>query len=531
MLRVSQIKLSLEENEDCLHEKIISKLKLPKKSKLHYHIHRRNIDARDKSMIYFVYSVNVVLTKELEKSILRKHLKDVSKVASTATYTLKKGCQFMQHRPIIVGFGPAGMFAAYTLSKYGYRPIVFERGEDVDARSKSVETFFRKGILNEESNIQFGEGGAGTFSDGKLTARSKDIRVQMIYDTFVSFGAPKDIAFESLPHIGSDRLKEVIKKMREEIIALGGEVHFSSKVEQLVLEHNEIQGVIVDGKSYPSNHVILALGNSARDTIRTFHKQGLLMESKAFAIGVRVEQKQALINQACYHQFANHSSLSAASYFLSNQKGTYTFCMCPGGMVVAATSLKEHVVVNGMSNRARDGSNANSAILVQVDSSLYGDNLFDGMDFIDELERKAYLLGGANYQAPAQRVVDFLKRTPSKSLANLKPSYPLNVRLCSLDELLPATICEQMRNALYDFDHKIKGFINEDALLTAVETRSSSPIRILRDKEKMMSINIKGVYPCGEGAGYAGGIISSAIDGVKCAEKIISEFIYMEEEK
>lgn len=527
MLRVSQVKLSLEEDEQQLENKLRAKLKLSKKTVFTYQIHRRNIDARDKNMIYFVYSIDVKLDKNKEKDVLHKKLKDVAIAPKKYSYCLQKGTCLIKQRPIVVGFGPAGIFAAYMLAKYGFKPIIFERGEDVDARSKSVNVFFSGGALNEESNIQFGEGGAGTFSDGKLTARSKDPRVQMIYDTFVRFGAPKEIVYEGLPHIGSDRLKDVIKKMRSEIIQLGGEVHFSSRVDELLIEHQQIKGVVVNGVSYASEHVILALGNSARDSILKFHDQGLAMETKDFAVGVRIEHKQSFINKAAYHNFAKHSSLSAASYFLSNHKGVYTFCMCPGGSVVAATSLKEHVVVNGMSDHARDKENANSAILVQVDRSIYGDGLFNGMHFIDELERKAYLAGGCNYKAPAQLVKDFLLKKKTTKLGDIKASYPIGITLCSLDEILPQNLCDKMREALYDFDRKIDGFINDDSILIGVETRSSSPIRILRDKDSMMSINLLGVYPCGEGAGYSGGIISSAIDGVKCAEKIINNFIYM----
>lgn len=435
----------------------------------------------------------------------------------------------MHQRPIVVGFGPAGIFAAYLLAKHGFCPIILERGEDIETRSKSVASFFKGGSLNEESNIQFGEGGAGTFSDGKLTARSKDVRVQMIYDTFVKFGAPSEIAYEKLPHIGSDRLKDVIKNMRREIIALGGEIHFSTKVDTLIVKEGQIKGVKANGTVYASEHIILALGNSARDSILAFKEQGLAMTAKDFAVGVRIEHSQQLIDQASYHSFAGHPSLSAASYFLSNQKGVYTFCMCPGGSVVAATSLKEHVVVNGMSNYARDGKNANSAVLVQVDKDLYGNDLFSGMHFLDVLERKAFQVGGYNYQAPAQRVIDFLNKQPSKSIGNIQPTYPLGVKLCALDEVLPASICTRMREALIDFDHKLKGFVNEDAILTGVETRSSSPLRILRDPSSLKSISIQGIYPCGEGAGYAGGIISSAIDGIKCAEKIINHYVYFNE--
>lgn len=523
MIRVSQIKISVLENqEQSLKQKIAQKLKITNEQLLSYHIHRRNIDARDKDMLYFVYSVDVETSQE--SFILNRRIKDVTATPKAFKLDLKCGMKSLKHRPIVVGFGPAGMFAALLLARYGYAPIVLERGEAVDKRSESVDAFFGQGILNEESNIQFGEGGAGTFSDGKLTARSKDPRVQFIYDTLVEFGAPKEIAYDRMPHVGSDKLKAIVKNIREAIIQLGGEIHFSCRVDALLVEQGSIYGVIANGKTWESNQVILALGNSARDSFVTFHHQGLAMENKPFAIGMRIEHKQEWVNKTQYHRFYKHPSLSAASYFLSDGKGVYTFCMCPGGTVVAATSLKNHVVVNGMSNYARDLENANSAVLVQVDESEYGTQLFDGMRFIDTIEKQAFQLGGSNYKAPAQRVVDYLENKPSKSIKAINPSYPLGVTLCNLNELFPDTLNQKIKQGLFTFEKKMNGFISEDALLSGVETRSSCPIRIIRDKETLNSISIKGVYPCGEGAGYAGGIVSSAIDGMKCAEKIIEQF-------
>ncbi len=523
MIRISQIKIAIEEQQD-LEQKIREKLRLSKQAEIHYQVHRKNIDARKKEQLYFVYSVDVTLAKNKEKEILKKKIKDVSRSPQKYSYYLKKGAQFLKHPPIVVGFGPAGMFAAYVLAKQGYCPIVLERGEDVEARSESVATFFEKGMLNENSNIQFGEGGAGTFSDGKLTARSKDPRVQMIYDVLVKFGAPKEITYEGLPHIGSDRLKIVVKNIRNEIIRLGGSVHFNEQVTSLLLEEGSVIGVQTKTKSYESKQVILALGHSARDTITTLHEQGVQMEAKSFAIGLRIEHKQKMINEALYHDYANHPSLASASYFLSNQKGCYTFCMCPGGSVVAATSLKEHVVVNGMSNYAQDEENANSALLVQVDHKRFGDDIFGGMNYLDALEKKAYQMSNT-YAAPAQLVADFIKKVPSKAIKSIKPSYPLGVHLCNLHDLLEQDIAQKIVEGLQDFDKKLHGFALDDAILSAVETRSSSPLRIIRDSQTMQS-NIKGLYPCGEGAGYSGGITSSAIDGVKCAEKIIEKFVY-----
>lgn len=533
MIRVSQIKIPIvewdENNTELFKDKIRKKLKLSKKCDFSYRIHRRNIDAREKEMLYFVCSLDVKLAKEKEKEVLSKIKKDVMRTPRPYSYYLKRGDQFMKHRPIVVGFGPAGLFASFLLAKHGYCPLVLERGEDMDARSRSVDSFFQNGELNEESNIQFGEGGAGTFSDGKLTARSKDPRVQMIYDTLIHFGAPKEIAYDSLPHIGSDHLKGVIKAMRKAIIAYGGEVHFNEKVEELIIEDSVIRGVKTTKDTYPSEHVILALGNSARDSVRKFYEQGVAMEAKDIAIGVRIEHQQKFINEAMYHQFASHPSLSAASYFLSNQKGAYTFCMCPGGSVVAATSLKEHVVTNGMSNYARDEKNANSAILISIGKEEMGEGVFAGMDYVDELEKKAFVLGGSNYRAPAQLVGDYLKHQSSTKIGEVYPSYPCGVTLCDLHELLPPKIGTKLEEGLIDFGKKIHGFDAHDSILTAIETRSSAPVRILRDRDTMNSLSVKGLYPCGEGAGYSGGITSSAIDGVKVAEKIITSFIYMEE--
>lgn len=524
MIRVTQLKLTLDDDISLLEEKIIKKLKLNKNEIFTYKIHKKNIDARKKDCIYFVYSVDVDI--ENENKILSKKLKDVS-VVEKIKYSVYKGENRMAKQPIVVGFGPSGMFAALLLAQNGYRPIVLERGEEMAKRKQSVETFYKHAILNEESNIQYGEGGAGTFSDGKLTARSKDIRVQKVYETFVEFGAPEEILYDSFPHVGSDKLEVIITNIRKKIIELGGEVHFSCRVDELIVENNQIKGVICGNQKYESDHVILAIGNSARDLVYTLHKQSVAMEAKPLAIGVRIEHKQEWVNKALYHDFYNHPSLSAASYRLTYQgkdkRGVYTFCMCPGGEVVCATSLKEHVVVNGMSNYARDKENANSAILVQVDNRHYGDGLFDGIKFIDELEKKAFILGGNNYQAPAQLVKDFLGNKKSTEILSVKPSYAIGVNMCDLHDLFPEDVCELLKEAILDFNKKMNGFAMDDAILSGIETRSSSPIRIIRDKETLESISYAGLYPSGEGAGYAGGIISSAIDGLKCAEKLIEK--------
>lgn len=530
MIRISQLKMNIEEDPSLLESKIREKLKISKRVQFTYKIHRRNIDARDKEQIYFVYSVDV--NCEDENKILKKHIKDVSKVVNPSKKPLQKGVLYMKNPPIVVGFGPAGMFAALLLAQYGYCPIVLERGEDVDNRTKKVENFFNNAILDEESNIQYGEGGAGTFSDGKLTARSKDYRVQKVYDTFVRFGAPKEIAYESFPHVGSDKLKLIIKNIRNEIIRLGGKVHFNTKMESLIIEDGKVKGVHTKDKDYYSTQVILALGNSARDSVVNLYEQGMYMEAKPLAIGFRIEHKQEMINASLYHKYANHPSLHAASYRLSNTadngRGVYTFCMCPGGTVVAATSLKEHVVVNGMSDYARDKENANSAVLVQISEKDYGEGVFAGMHYLDHLEKEAYKLGGSNYKAPCQRVKDYLENVESTSLGDVKPSYPIGVTLSNLNTLFTDEMNEALKQGLVNFHQKLDGFACEDAIITGIETRSSAPIRMVRDNETLYSKNIEGVYPCGEGAGYAGGIVSSAIDGLRCAERLIREYNYEE---
>ncbi|MDF9824601.1 putative FAD-dependent dehydrogenase [Breznakia sp. PF5-3] len=519
MLRIDQIRISIHDNQVELKNKILKILHIDETEMLEYSIHRKNVDARQQP-IFFIYSVNVEVKDE--KRILRKKIKNVRSIANVQYSYPNSGIIEMKHRPIIVGFGPAGMFCALTLAKCGYRPIVFEQGSAVEQRVKDVDEFIRTGTLNEWSNIQFGEGGAGTFSDGKLTARTKDLRVHKIYEEFVAYGAPEEILYEAYPHIGSDKLIEVVRNVREAIIEFGGEIHFNCKVEELISHNDRVCGVVTDNKKYESDVVVLALGNSARDSFIKFYDQGLQMEAKPFAVGLRIEHPQKSINEALYHSEWNNPSLPIASYRLQHQwegKGVYTFCMCPGGEVVAATSRRGHVVVNGMSNYARDKQNANAAILVQVDQTDYGIDTFSGMQFQERLEKDAFILGGENYKAPAQKVYDFLGNEPSNQEV-IQPSYPLGVTYIDFHHLFSPKICAALQQGIKDFQKKNKAFRNENAVLTGVETRSSSPLRIIRDKE-MQSISLAKVYPIGEGSGYSGGIVSSAIDGLKCAEKII----------
>ncbi len=524
MIRITQLKVAIDDYEkidEILRKKIIKKLQL--KRPFSFSIYKKNIDARDVKSLYFVYSVDVETIEE--ELVMKRKIKDVNLVIASP-YTLKYGHSSLENPIVVVGFGPAGIFCALQLAQQGYQPIVFERGESIEQRDFSVSRFFEEAILNEESNIQFGEGGAGTYSDGKLTARTKDVRMQKIYETLVQFGAPKDILWDSLPHVGSDLLKGVITRIRKEIIALGGSVHFNHKVESLHIENNEIVGVQVEGRFQACSALVLAIGHSSRDFVKVLHKQGVAMEAKPLAVGFRIEHKQSFIDQAMYHEFASHPALHRASYHLTSKactKGVYSFCMCPGGMVVAATSLKERLCVNGMSNYARDEQNANSAILVQIDASDYGSELFDGLHYIDDLEKRAFQLGGSNYFAPVQTIEDFIMNKKSTALGDVKPSYPIGYTLCNLQDLFSKEQNENFKKAFMDFERKIPGF-SKHAILSGVETRTSSPVRILRDKTSLECIETKGVYPCGEGAGYAGGIVSSAIDGLKVAEQIIMKY-------
>ena len=523
MLRIEQIKLTLQEDEQMLKDKILNILSIPKTSLLHYEIYKRNIDARHQC-IFFVYSVDVEVKNE--EAILKKKWKNIRKSPKQSYNYPKQGIIEMKHQPIVVGFGPAGMFAALALARNGYKPRIFEQGKEVTQRISDVKRFIETGELDESSNIQFGEGGAGTFSDGKLTARSKDLRVQKIYEELIAHGAPDEIRIESHPHIGSDCLIDIVANIRKTIIELGGTFHFHSKVEALISKDGRISGIEVNKQVIDTDVLILAIGNSARDSFVKFYKQGLAMEAKPYAIGVRIEHTQESIDKALYHEYYNHESLHAASYRLTHQHnglGIYTFCMCPGGEVVAATSRRGHVVVNGMSDYARDKVNANSAILVQVNEEDYGEGVFAGMEFQEKLERKAFELGGGNYKAPAQRVADFLQLQVQGE--EIKPSYPLGVNYIDLHALLPWKVCNGLREGLLAFAKKNAAFKNGNAILTGVETRSSSPIRILREKDTLQSCSIKNVYPLGEGSGYAGGITSSAIDGLKGAEAIIEKFI------
>jgi len=510
--------LRFEADEDITVEKIARHIGAKTDEIKSWHLYKKAVDARKKTDVHYICSVDVELKNE-KKFINRKNALLVSEEKYNFPKTPPKS-----DRPIVIGSGPAGLFAALMLAENGHSPILFERGECVEDRVKSVEKFSEKGILNPESNVQFGEGGAGTFSDGKLTTGIKNPRCKTVLEYFVRFGAPEEILYSAKPHIGTDLLCKIVKNMREYIIKCGGEIHFNSLAESFVIKDNELKGVVVNGKEIEAKRVILAIGHSARDTVRSLYNSGVCMIAKPFSVGARIEHSQEMINKSQYGEFSDR--LGAADYKLSvhleNGRGVYTFCMCPGGSVVAAASENGGVVTNGMSNYKRDGKNSNAALLVGVNPEDFGsEHPLAGMEFQRKIEEKAFLYGGENYFAPAQLVGDFLKDIPSKGAKNIIPTYRPGVKWGRIDEVLPGFVCESMREAIEVFDRKIKGFKSYDAVLTAPETRSSSPVRIVRDKDSLQS-NIKGIYPCGEGAGYAGGIMSAAVDGIVCAEKAVT---------
>jgi len=487
---------------------------------LSHKILRKSVDARRKN-VHFIYTVLI------ETDVCVKTSEFVSEFYVKEKEPIVFGIEKLTHRPVVVGFGPCGMFCALTLAKNGYAPIVLERGSDVDARSMKVAHFWRSGELDTNTNIQFGEGGAGTFSDGKLTCRTGDPLIDDILQIFVSHGAPDDILYSSLPHIGTDILKNVIKSIREEIISLGGKILFDTKVCDINVKNGNLSSLkLSDGSDIPCDVAVFAIGHSARDTYKMLFDRGVKMISKTFSVGVRCEHLQKNIDEALYGDFAGHPSLGPASYKLSNRvdsKGCYSFCMCPGGTVVTASSEENMVVVNGMSNRARDNINSNSAICINVTEKDFGVHPLLGIEFQRSLERHAFDLGGKTYASPIQTLGDYFEDKKTNKLGSVSPSITGGYEFSNLNNLFTPAFNSLLKQSFKAFDKKINGFAKPDTVLTGVETRTSAPLRILRNCEGI-SESISGLMPAGEGAGYAGGIMSAAVDGIKCAIKIMSRY-------
>lgn len=531
MLQINEIKIRKDLTEADVFEIAIKRAHVKREDVLDWHIVRKSIDARKKEDVHYRYSVAIEVKDEkkyrrLERvknsqipTFLTSHTSNTQNTLDTLS---TPSC-----RPVIVGSGPAGLFAALTLVQNGAKPIIIEQGQPVEERQKTIDNFRRTGKLNPASNVQFGEGGAGTFSDGKLTTGIHSPFCKKVLEEFVRFGAPKQILYLSKPHIGTDNLIRILKNMREYLVTNGATFLFNTKVVDFEIHHQQITSLLTvcDGmeKRVDTNHVILAIGHSSRDTFEKLYEKGLGMEAKNFSVGVRIEHLQHWINEAQYGSITK-LKLPPAEYKLAyhstSGRSCYTFCMCPGGVVMPSSSEPNTIVTNGMSYFLRDGKNANSALLVNVTPDDFKENSpLSGIYFQKELEEKAFLLGGSNYFAPIQRVEDFLKNQKSEIIGEVQPTYQPGVTLSNLNEILPRFVADTLKEGLIYFDTKLHGFAHPDSILTGLETRSSSPVKIFRN-EKLMS-NIAGIYPCGEGAGYAGGIMSAAVDGIKCAISLL----------
>ncbi|MDL5027473.1 NAD(P)/FAD-dependent oxidoreductase [Vibrio gigantis] len=527
MIRLTEIKLPLDHEESAIQDAIEAKLGINSDQVLSFNIFKRGYDARKKSKILLIYTLDVLVENEVE--LLEQFISDPHvKVTPDMEYKfVAKAVENQTERPVVIGFGPCGLFAGLVLAQMGFNPIIVERGKEVRERTKDTFGFWRKRTLNTESNVQFGEGGAGTFSDGKLYSQVKDPKHygRKVIEEFVAAGAPEEILYVSKPHIGTFKLVTMIEKMRASIIELGGEIRFSTRVDDLHMEDGQITGLTLsNGEEIKSRHVVLAVGHSARDTFEMLYDRGVYMEAKPFSVGFRIEHKQSMIDEARFGKNAGNPILGAADYKLvhhcKNGRTVYSFCMCPGGTVVAATSEEGRVVTNGMSQYSRAERNANSAIVVGIDPERdYPGDALAGIRLQRELESGAYVLGGENYDAPAQKIGDFLKGRDPSAIGEVQPSFTPGIHLTDISKALPDFAIEAIREAIPAFEKKIKGFSTPDGLLTGVETRTSSPVCIKRGKD-FQSINLKGFFPAGEGAGYAGGILSAGIDGIKAAEAL-----------
>lgn len=527
-IKINNIAINIDEDIEALRNKVAKKLKISANDIESFKIIKESIDARKKDLIKFNYAVEIKCDNEL-KVVNKINDKDVKIQEERDKEDFKFGTKKMVYRPVIVGMGPAGMFAGLLMAQKGYKPLIIERGEKVEERTDTINKFWNTGNLNTESNVQFGEGGAGTFSDGKLTTRIKDTRCDFVLDELVKAGAPQEIIYSGKPHVGTDILKVVVKNIREKIIELGGEIKFNNRLEDLIVKDKQLKAIIVNGEEIPCESLILAIGHSSRDTYEMLYRKDIFMEPKAFAIGVRVEHSQKLINLNQYGKYAEHPRLKAADYRLTHTtkatgRAVYSFCMCPGGEVVAAASEEERLVTNGMSYYKRDEDNANAAIVVTVgEQDFEGTTPLKGMEFQRHYERLAYMLGGGGYYAPIQLVGDFLEDRVSTKLGDIKPTYRPGCEFRDLRKCLPTYVSESLKEGLVNFDFKIKGFASNNAILTGIETRTSAPVKITRN-DRLESVSLQGLYPCGEGAGFAGGIVSAAVDGLKVAESIMKEY-------
>jgi uncharacterized protein len=526
MLRLTEVKLPLDHSESQLEAAIMKRLGIAAHQFVGYTVFRRGYDARRKSAIVFIYTLDVDVKDEAALLGRLRGVRHVTPAPDTSYRFVARAPAKPASRPVVIGFGPCGIFAGLVLAQMGFRPIILERGKAVRERTQDTWGLWRKGVLDPESNVQFGEGGAGTFSDGKLYSQIKDPRHlgRKVLAEFVRAGAPAEILYESKPHIGTFRLVRVVEHLRETIERLGGELRFQSKVTGLEIDQGRVRGVMLDGgTSVAADHVVLAVGHSARDTFQMLFDLGVYIEPKPFSIGFRIEHPQSLIDAVRFGKFAGHPKLGAADYRLThhcgNRRSVYSFCMCPGGTVVAATSEPGCVATNGMSQYSRNKRNANAGIVVGITPADYPGGELAGIAFQRHWEARAFEAGGANYHAPAQLVGDFLAGRPSAAVGSVIPSYTPGVRMTDISGCVPDYAAAAIREALQQFDRELKGFAMHDAVLMAVETRTSSPIRIKRDGS-YQSLNVRGLYPAGEGAGYAGGILSAAVDGIEVAEAV-----------